>query len=579
MRSQFISKRLRSKSLNTVPPAPASEDYSVHLADAAAHIIYRSPFPSQADLPVFVINASAFPDHAQVDYEALLPYVLARLPDEDELIGGKGYEVVFFAGAEDGGSATPKKERPGWGWFLQAYHVLTRAMRKRLQKLYVVHEKTWVRLMIETFSTVVSPKFRKKIVHGRISLKTQPTRFTLTYCLVSCLSALAFYIPIEDLLISPSAYLYDRRCSPDIHVPYASGRRAFGVVKPLPTSSTGVVRLPRVLRESTNFLFMDQNIKTEGIFRVNALSTTVDILKEAYERGQKFIVWRAGDCVLTYSHWKEGIGNVMVNDIEQTEGFGVHPAAGLIKRWIAELRDPIFPPNIYPELKRLYGDLGTPIEISRLHQLIATDALLNSTSRSILNMYLLPLLSKTAGFQDWNHMTPYNLAVCFAPNLVRSPDPAEDVEMANLVRRILEAAISQWKALQLTCYGADEHLFGELLRAPEYIFDREDPLEDTNPNSRRGSSQTDGIIFVDNESDDDQSQTKPTLPPRPGTTTQARNPLGVVRRKPAPSVPPPPRYSTIIMDDALADTLPAYNENLVGTNAVSASFSGYGASD
>ena len=171
MRSQFVSKRLRSKSLNTIPPSPASEDYSVHLADVAAHIIYRSPFPSQAGLPVFVIDAAAFPDHAQVDYDALLPYVLARLPDEDELIGGRGYEVVFFAGVEEGGSATVKKERPGWGWVLQAYHVLTRAMRKRLQKLYVVHEKTWIRLMIETFSTVVSPKFRKKIVHGRMSQK------------------------------------------------------------------------------------------------------------------------------------------------------------------------------------------------------------------------------------------------------------------------------------------------------------------------------------------------------------------------------------------------------------------------
>ena len=180
MRSQFMNKRLRSKSLNTIPPAPASEDYSVHLADAAAHIIYRSPLPSQTDLPVFIIDAAAFPDHAKVDYDALLPYVIARLPDEEELIDGRGYEVVFFAGSEEGGSASLKKERPGWGWFLQAYHVLNRAMRKRLQKLYVVHERTWIRFMIETFSTVVSPKFRKKIVHGRISLKTKLGRRNLT---------------------------------------------------------------------------------------------------------------------------------------------------------------------------------------------------------------------------------------------------------------------------------------------------------------------------------------------------------------------------------------------------------------
>ena len=39
-------------------------------------------------------------------------------------------------------------------------------MRKRLRKMYIVHEKNWIRILIEMFSTVVSPKFRKKVVHG-----------------------------------------------------------------------------------------------------------------------------------------------------------------------------------------------------------------------------------------------------------------------------------------------------------------------------------------------------------------------------------------------------------------------------
>ena len=38
-------------------------------------------------------------------------------------------------------------------------------MRKRLQKLYIVHEKAWVRILTEIFSTIVSPKFRRKIYH------------------------------------------------------------------------------------------------------------------------------------------------------------------------------------------------------------------------------------------------------------------------------------------------------------------------------------------------------------------------------------------------------------------------------
>ena len=162
MRSQ-ISQRLCS----SVPPAPTSSEFSANLADVAARILYRSPLPSQTDLPVFILNAAAFPDTRSLNYDTLLPYVLARLPDEEELVGGLGYEVIFFAGGDGNETTSTKGGRPGWGWFLQAYRLLTRATRKRLQKLYIVHEKNWIRLLVETFATVVSPKSRKKIVHGQ----------------------------------------------------------------------------------------------------------------------------------------------------------------------------------------------------------------------------------------------------------------------------------------------------------------------------------------------------------------------------------------------------------------------------
>lgn len=160
-----LANRLRSSSLSAVPPPRQSSDYSVDLAKAAASILYRSPIPSKEGRPVFILNAAALPDTHDTDFDQLLPYVLARLPEEDDLLKGYEYEVVFFAGDGDG-SATSKKHRPGWGWFLQAYHVLSRAMRKRLQRLYIVHEKAWVRILTEIFSTIVSPKFRRKIYHG-----------------------------------------------------------------------------------------------------------------------------------------------------------------------------------------------------------------------------------------------------------------------------------------------------------------------------------------------------------------------------------------------------------------------------
>jgi Rho GTPase-activating protein 1 len=120
-----LAQRLRRNSLSSVPPQRSSPEYSTSLADLSAHILYRSPLPSQSNLPIFVLNAAAFPDAKEVDYDALLPYVLSRLPGEEELIGGKGYEILFLAGGGDDGTTAAKKGRPGWGWFVQAYHVVS----------------------------------------------------------------------------------------------------------------------------------------------------------------------------------------------------------------------------------------------------------------------------------------------------------------------------------------------------------------------------------------------------------------------------------------------------------------------
>lgn len=167
MRSH-LHHRLRSSSLSAVPPPQNSADYSPNLAKAAASILYKSPIPSQSGLPIYILNAAALPDAHEVDFDGLLPYVLARLPGEEELLTGTEYEVIFFAGGNLDAATATKKNRPGWGWFIQAYHVLSRAMRKRLQKLYIVHERSWVRILVEMFSTIVSPKFRRKIVHGEL---------------------------------------------------------------------------------------------------------------------------------------------------------------------------------------------------------------------------------------------------------------------------------------------------------------------------------------------------------------------------------------------------------------------------
>lgn len=163
---RHFKQRVRGSSISTVAPPPGSVDHNPQMSKAATSILYRSPLNSKANHPIYILNAAALPDTNEVDYDTLLPYVLARLPGEEELVHGAEYEVILFAGGPEDGATSAKKSYPGIGWFLQAYHVLSRAMRKRIQRLYIVHQRTWIRMMFEVFSTVASPKFRKKIVHG-----------------------------------------------------------------------------------------------------------------------------------------------------------------------------------------------------------------------------------------------------------------------------------------------------------------------------------------------------------------------------------------------------------------------------
>lgn len=300
-----------------------------------------------------------------------------------------------------------------------------------------------------------------------------------------------------------------------------SGRRAFAVKNPLPVSADGSIRLPRVLREATSFVLMDDNIKAEGIFRISGRAQTIEILKEAYNRGQKFIVWKEVDTALTSSYYREGTGHVWVEEIDHVEGYELHVAAALIKLWYKELREPIFPQSSYQALEKYYGSPNAAFEIPELFAMLGIEdewsPISSNTSKQILKMHLLPLLSRVAAFQDRNQMTPENLAVCFAPSLLCGPDPIEDLKISTIVRRILVALIVHWESDLAPLFGTSFETFEDSLRMPAAAQDTEDPLEEA---QLKGSDETQsiGITLLDNDDSDEEIEAPPALPPRPSAT-------------------------------------------------------------
>lgn len=125
----------RARAISNPPemaPAPLPEmpTYDPKLAQLAAKILYRSGIDSLGN-PLLVLSAAAFPDSREVDYNALLPYVLAILPGENEIDaldshgekGSGGYSVIFFSGGS-GSRDRDAKSRPTWSWFMQAYSLV-----------------------------------------------------------------------------------------------------------------------------------------------------------------------------------------------------------------------------------------------------------------------------------------------------------------------------------------------------------------------------------------------------------------------------------------------------------------------
>lgn len=111
----------------------------------------------EKSLPLFILT---LPNH-DCDYDALLPHVLDVIETDarDPSCSGRlvDYELLIFCAGS--------QHRPSWPWLIQAFTHLDRRYKKALQKLFLVHEKSWVRVCMQLLENLVSPKFSRKIRH------------------------------------------------------------------------------------------------------------------------------------------------------------------------------------------------------------------------------------------------------------------------------------------------------------------------------------------------------------------------------------------------------------------------------
>ncbi|ORY83043.1 divergent CRAL/TRIO domain-domain-containing protein [Protomyces lactucae-debilis] len=136
----------------------------------AAQICYAAPKLANAP-PLLVLNLNKLPPADRVDYDVLQQAVLdivdvqtfdaayAATNPMYRKDGCLAYELVVFCA---GG-----KHRPSWPWMIGEFAALNKKYKKALQRLYIVHEKSFVRVAMQLVEQAASPKLAKKVRHLR----------------------------------------------------------------------------------------------------------------------------------------------------------------------------------------------------------------------------------------------------------------------------------------------------------------------------------------------------------------------------------------------------------------------------
>lgn len=243
-------------------------------------VVYGTPtFDPETRLPLVVIDSTALPKSPSEYPTDLASQAIERLPQTP-------HALVFFAcGAPN---------LPSWAWMSKIHAMLSRDVKKRVGKVYIVHEPWWLRASTQVMraSGMVSAKFGDKMVHA------------------ATLSELARHVDITQINIPPAVYMYNSTLESRITVP-RHHMPVFGV--PLQRKGPQVM-YPRMWEECCAYL-RAVGTSVHNLFQVEERTTVSLILRDAYDRGQTL----------------------------HLASYGPHNAANVLKLYLQELPTPILP--------------------------------------------------------------------------------------------------------------------------------------------------------------------------------------------------------------------------------------------
>ncbi|XP_037539367.1 SLIT-ROBO Rho GTPase-activating protein 1 [Nematolebias whitei] len=169
--------------------------------------------------------------------------------------------------------------------------------------------------------------------------------------------------------------------------------------------------IPRVVESCIRYINL-YGLQHQGIFRVSGSQLEVNDIKNSFERG-----------------------NDPLADDENNHD--INSVAGVLKLYFRGLENPLFP-------KERFSELLSCIRIENLYErALYIRKILLTIPRSVLIVmrYLFAFLNHLSQYSDENMMDPYNLAICFGPTLMPTPDTQDQVSCQAHVNEIIKTII------------------------------------------------------------------------------------------------------------------------------------------
>ncbi|WKX96381.1 hypothetical protein Q1695_012656 [Nippostrongylus brasiliensis] len=154
------------------------------------------------------------------------------------------------------------------------------------------------------------------------------------------------------------------------------------------------------------------SLRNQGLFRVSGSQSEINRFKDAYEKGDDAFA-------------------------DLTDGSESNSVAGVLKLYLRELREPLFPIFLFDQFTDC-AKADSPQEFVRKAKQLVEKL---PVSHILLLRFLFSFLSHLCEFADENMMEPHNMAICFGPTLLPIPEGKDQVFYHNFVNELVRNLI------------------------------------------------------------------------------------------------------------------------------------------